>query len=476
MRIAVLLPYKNAEKTIGDTLRSLKNQTYKNFVLFAVNNSSSDDSYNVVLGETLDKIETVHLHCYEDGIVPTLNTGLFNILSYHQNDHFDAVARLDADDIWLPEKLEKQVQFLKDHPEISIVGTQILMFENDPLDCKKKMFFPFDHNSIMANMFMNCNVIAHPSVLVRSEVYSKIGVYEDIYQYAEDYQFWLKASKYFKFANLEEYLVKYKINNNPNNNPIVPVLCRENYGKMILSSGRIPTENKSKIGLLIIATKNYTRFLQLLISSADRFFLKDKNVEYFVFTDMDIDIHSSRPINVINVEHKEWPWMTLGRYKIFSDNSEELSKMDYLYYCDADMMFCGEVGTEIFSLRTATQHPGYYGKRGTPETNPDSLAYISPKEEMQYFAGGFNGGTASEFLKMSKKISANIEKDFEKGLIAVWHDESHLNRYFVDNPPTKILDPSYCHPESWDLPFKKRLLALDKDHREIRKECENKRV
>jgi histo-blood group ABO system transferase len=225
-----------------------------------------------------------------------------------------------------------------------------------------------------------------------------------------------------------------------------------------------------KIGLLIIATNKYTQFLQPLISSADNFFLKDKEVTYFIFTNQDIVIETNRNIVKINVDHKEWPWMTLGRYKIFSNSSEELSKMDYLYYCDADMRFVGDVGDEILSERVATQHPGYYNRRGTPETNPLSLACVYDHEEMQYFAGGFNGGTSNEYLKMASHISNNIDIDYSKGLIAIWHDESHMNRYFIDNTPTKILDPSYCCSENWlDCPFGRRLLALVKNHSEIRK-------
>jgi histo-blood group ABO system transferase len=223
-----------------------------------------------------------------------------------------------------------------------------------------------------------------------------------------------------------------------------------------------------KIGLLIIATNKYTRFLQPLIESADEFFLKGKDVTYFVFTNEEINIDSERAVVKINVDHKEWPWMTLGRYKIFANNKDELSKMDYLYYSDADMRFVGDVGDEILSDRVATQHPGYYGTRGTPETNTNSLACVNLNEEMQYFAGGFNGGTSEEYLKMSKTISENIDIDYSKEIIAIWHDESHMNRYFIDNKPTKILNPSYCYGESMDIPFDKRLIALDKNHSEIR--------
>lgn len=225
----------------------------------------------------------------------------------------------------------------------------------------------------------------------------------------------------------------------------------------------------NNIGLLIIATHKYISFLNDLLTSADQYFLPNQNVEYFIFTDHEtIDTQSKRKINLIKTKHKPWPWMTLGRYEIFSSNSKHFIDMDYLFYCDADMRFCDIVGYEILSDRVATQHPGYYGTRGTPETNAESLACVLPFEQMEYFAGGFNGGTKEQYLKMTQKLATNIRLDYDKNIIAVWHDESHINRYFLDNPPTRILDPGYCYGESLKPPFTPRLIALNKNHKEIR--------
>lgn len=226
---------------------------------------------------------------------------------------------------------------------------------------------------------------------------------------------------------------------------------------------------KNKIGLLIIATNKYIDFAVNLINSADQYFLTDQDVEYFLFTDhCKLEIKSSRKINKIKINHREWPWMTLGRYKIFNDHKTLLRYQDFLFYCDADMRFDNIVGDEILNQRVATQHPGYYGTRGTPETNPKSLACVLPSEDMQYFAGGFNGGSSLEYLNMAEVLSGNIQHDYNNNIIAVWHDESHINRYFIDNPPTKILDPGYCYGESLKPPFTPRLIALDKNHQELR--------
>ena len=223
-----------------------------------------------------------------------------------------------------------------------------------------------------------------------------------------------------------------------------------------------------KIGLLIIATNKYTSFLQPLIESADRFFFSNSAVNYHIFTDQNPEINSIHKYFIHKIEHKKWPYNTLMRYDFFIQYANMFKNSDYVYYCDVDMLFVDHVGEEILGDLVATIHPGFMGGRGTPETSPKSLAYVHPYESMRYCAGGFNGGSVSDFLKMSETISTNINKDLKNNIIAIWHDESHMNRYFINNPPTKLLTPSYCYPESWNLPFPKKILALDKDHKKMR--------
>ncbi len=72
-------------------------------------------------------------------------------------------------------------------------------------------------------------------------------------------------------------------------------------------------------------------------------------------------------------------------------------------------------------------------------------------------------------------LTPKIQRDLSKNIIAVWHAESPTTRYFIDNPPTRVLSPSYCYPESTVatqgrvLPYQKKLVALDKAHIQIRK-------
>jgi histo-blood group ABO system transferase len=224
-----------------------------------------------------------------------------------------------------------------------------------------------------------------------------------------------------------------------------------------------------KIGLLVIATGKYTQFVPPLYKSVKKHFMKNHEVKMFVFTDGRIP--ENNDIIKIEQEHLGWPDATLKRYHIFDKNKEILSEMDCLFYCDADMLFVSEVGDEILPDNNgliATEHPGFYGgRRGSYETRIESTAYVGENEGDCYYAGGFNGGTSKEFLKMSEIIKQRIDQDLEKEIIAIWHDESQMNRYMIDNKP-KVLNPSYCYPESWQIPFEKKLLALDKNHSEIR--------
>lgn len=222
-----------------------------------------------------------------------------------------------------------------------------------------------------------------------------------------------------------------------------------------------------KIGLCVMATGKYTCFLDKLFASADRFFLPKYEKIYFVFTDGQVPESD----HVIRIEQKRlgWPLDTMMRFKVYLNSVERFADCDYLFACDADMLFAGEVGDEILGERVATRAPGYYfpsQPHDDYEKNPVSAAYIPHGQGSFYLAGGFYGGTTQEFIKLITKCSQQIQQDLDHGgFIAKWNDESHLNRYFFDNPPTVVLCPAYCYPESWRLPFTPKLLALDKDHK-----------
>ena len=223
----------------------------------------------------------------------------------------------------------------------------------------------------------------------------------------------------------------------------------------------------AKVGLLVMATGKYISFVKPLITSADQYFCKNHEVTYFIFTDREFP-ESEKTIRIYQ-PRLGWPFDTTMRYHVYANSQDLLMTQDYLFACDADMLFVDDVGDEILGERVATLHPGFVNKRGSYETNPLSLAYVRNDEGEYYFAGGFYGGTSREFLKIAKTNAARIDDDLSRGIIAIWHDESHWNRYCIDYKPTVILSPSYCYAEGY-FNYPKKLLALDKNHEEMRKD------
>ena len=238
------------------------------------------------------------------------------------------------------------------------------------------------------------------------------------------------------------------------------------FSSSLLCAAHKSSSRQINVGLCITATGKYDQFVEPLVNSARAYFCKKHKVTFFVFTDGNIP---NAP-DIVRIQQKRlgWPYDTMMRFEIYNNNRSAFANMDYVFALDADMRFVDTVGSEILADLVGTQHPGFVNKRGSYETNPRSLAFIKPNEGSIYFAGGFYGGSRDSFLKLCEEANRRIHIDLNNGIIPVWHDESHLNRYFIDHPPSKILTPSYCYPESLKLPYKKRLLALDKDHGKLR--------
>ena len=229
-----------------------------------------------------------------------------------------------------------------------------------------------------------------------------------------------------------------------------------------------------KILILTIATNKYIQFVERLYDNIADNFLNGHEIQGLLFTEHDVE--TSDNIKVSQIEHEDWPMPTLKRYNYFIKEKEYISQFDYCYYFDVDMGIVGKVGDEVLGDLVATMHPyqSFYPKeQRTYDRNPRSLAYVPiGKEGELYYAGGFNGGSTKRFLEMAEVLADRVNKDLENDVIALWHDESQMNRYLIDNPPTLSLTPSYCFAEEQmhnsDYPYEPKIIALKKDHNELR--------
>ena len=230
-----------------------------------------------------------------------------------------------------------------------------------------------------------------------------------------------------------------------------------------------------KICILTIATNKYIHFVQELYDNIEEFFLPDHEKTCLLFTDHELEEVSDN-VRVHTIDHESWPMPTLKRYNYFMKEKDFILEHDYCFYFDVDMAIHQTVGDEILGDLVATNH--FYQSRMSDaqksfDRNPNSLAFVPFEEKgiKSYYAGGFNGGKTEVFIKMSEVIADRVNKDLEKGIIAQWHDESHMNRYLLDNPPSLPLSYEYCYPEPElnklpnDTP---KIIALLKNHGELR--------
>lgn len=239
--------------------------------------------------------------------------------------------------------------------------------------------------------------------------------------------------------------------------------------------------SKYKFCVLSIATDRYLDYWQNMILSAIQN-ANFKDVQVLLFTDKPENI--SKEIReffqdnlvTVKISHEPWPFPTLKRFEYIVNNSEKINALNVLYL-DADMFFQDYFDFDHFTQilekekLILVQHPGYFrprgyerlhfyftnplqflrdfllilkhGSLGSWEKNPNSSAYVERKFRKVYFCGGIWMGQRNAVLEMSQQLSRNINSDLQESVIAIFHDESHLNRYAVDKNHA-TLDPSYC--------------------------------
>jgi hypothetical protein len=226
------------------------------------------------------------------------------------------------------------------------------------------------------------------------------------------------------------------------------------------------------IGLIIIATGKYDRFIDPLLQSARIHFMPGDKTTFFLFTDSLKDYGND--VVTISTEHEQWPGPTLHRYRNIVANQHLFAQSDYVFYCDVDMLFIDTVGREILGDGlTAVYHPGFFSF-GTGSWCVDKLSTAYTTNCKGYFAGGFQGGTKQSYLLACTVMETYIKWDEKNKVVATWQDESHWNKYLSEHE-YKALTPEYCYPDKPELArlwkidhLKPKLLALSKNHQEVR--------
>jgi|WetSurMetagenome_2_1015567.scaffolds.fasta_scaffold26701_3 glycosyltransferase involved in cell wall biosynthesis len=201
--VSVVLPVYNGARTIARAVKSILAQTYRNFEFVIINDGSTDDTSRIL--ETFEDPRIRILNQENRGLVPSLNTGILSSRGAY-------IARMDADDEALPERLEKQVTFLESHVDVAVVGSAVIVIYEDGTKRLRKR--PLDTTAIVRNIVRICP-FCHSSVMIRKSVFDRVGLYDASKDgskklMVEDYDLWVRMLEAnYELANLPEVLVLY---------------------------------------------------------------------------------------------------------------------------------------------------------------------------------------------------------------------------------------------------------------------------
>jgi hypothetical protein len=202
-RVTWLLPVKNAMPYLPEALASIEAQTYRNWEVLAWDNGSTDGSQEELLRWIPTRLPG---RVVTDRPSPTVGGSLQQMVDECATE---LCARMDADDVNLPERLERQVAYMLDHPDLALVGTQ--MIEIDENGAIGKLVGPFaTTDRRMVCQLLCLPGIPHNSVLFRRSAVLHAGNYCSVPN-VEDYDLWLRLAVHHRLANLDEALIHYRI-------------------------------------------------------------------------------------------------------------------------------------------------------------------------------------------------------------------------------------------------------------------------
>jgi hypothetical protein len=225
------------------------------------------------------------------------------------------------------------------------------------------------------------------------------------------------------------------------------------------------------VAIVFIGTNKYLNFFPKYYESCEEKLFPGLRKQYFIFTDGEI-VGDELPehISVVKIPHKEWPAITLERFHTILMAQSDLEEYDWLLFLDADMVVNKVIQPEEI-LDTdkdfiAVHHPCHYNTgTGTFERRPDSEACVTG-DQLSYYQGCLWGGKIESVIPMMRVLRDRVDKDYENDIIALWHDESHLNKFFVENiDRVNALSPDYAFPECFpDYPYDQKIIHLAKDN------------
>ena len=202
-KVSVVMPVYNGEKFLQEAIESILNQTFRDFEFLIVDDGSTDGSEEII-SRYADTDERIHLISNPKnlGIAEATNVGVA-----HARGEY--IALMDQDDISHPDRLSTEVAYLDLHPEICVVGGNTAVLGEDGRTHNRR---PVLTSPVLIRWgLLFGNQLRNPTVLIRQDIFTKLGMRYENFAPLQDYRFWLKLSMRCWFTNLPENLVTYRL-------------------------------------------------------------------------------------------------------------------------------------------------------------------------------------------------------------------------------------------------------------------------
>jgi len=201
--ISVVIPVYNGNGFLPAALESILGQTYRNFEVIAIDDGSTDNSYEILKNYAeRDSRLRVFRNSKNLNIANTLNRGIKLARGQY-------IARMDADDIALPKRLSRQIKFMKSHPEVVILGGQVKTIDINGKTIGRKLF-PKTDGQIRGALFTT-NPIQHPTAIINRALLPKnFAWYDPALPPAEDYDLFFRLGQFGLYHNLDRFVLKYR--------------------------------------------------------------------------------------------------------------------------------------------------------------------------------------------------------------------------------------------------------------------------
>ncbi|NDV67850.1 glycosyltransferase family 2 protein [Dysgonomonas sp. 25] len=203
--VSVLMPCYNVEAFVEESLNSILNQTYRNLEIIAINDCSKDRT-SEILHRMAESDSRIRVFDNEENLklIATLNKGIALCSGEY-------IARMDADDISLPTRIEKEVAFLEAHPDHDIVSCFFSTFPSEHPSKRSLHVNPLRNEELQAYLLFKSG-ICHPAVMIRKRAFKELGLrFKQQYLHVEDYALWSEAIYKTKLANIGEVLLLYRV-------------------------------------------------------------------------------------------------------------------------------------------------------------------------------------------------------------------------------------------------------------------------